>query len=316
MVCLKDPLVQKICELYEKISNLENLNPSKDVDTLFTQLVRTCIPPHPIDVTKLCNQIQEMRAKLILLCGQAEGLLEKHYSTVLGKFERPIDNLEIFPYYSNYVKLSRLEFELLSNHCPKPTRVAFVGSGPLPLTSIVLALNHFKNTVFHNYDLDAPANAMASMLLKNHPDLSNRMSFHTSNVMDLSENTLKDYDVVFLAALVGMEIEDKMNVIEHLAKNMSPGAILMLRSAHGARAFLYPVVEPRHLNGFDVLSVFHPTDEVINSVIVARKSLQDHIHQGFGSTGVMLCSKCGELRVPFGSPKLVEELMAVDEHLC
>ena len=82
---------------------------------------------------------------------------------------------------------------------------------------------------------------------------------------------LKDYEVVFFAALVGMDKEDKVKFVDHLAKYMAPGALLMLRSAHGAHAFLYPLLDPCDLHGFEVLSVFHPTDEVINSVVIARK---------------------------------------------
>ncbi|KAL0422098.1 UNVERIFIED_CONTAM: Nicotianamine synthase [Sesamum latifolium] len=317
MVCLRDPLVQKVCELYEKISKLDSLSPSPDVDTLFSQLVRTCIPPHPIDVTKLCAQIQDIRTKLIKLCGHAEGLLEKHYSTILGSFDTPLDHLDLFPYYSNYLKLSSLEHGLLSQHCPNPTRIAFVGSGPLPLTSIVLASHHLTSSIFHNFDIDASANSMASKLIESHPDLSKRMLFYTNDIMDVSGAALRDYDVVFLAALVGMDMEEKMNVIEHLAKNMAPGAILMLRSAHGARAFLYPVVEPRHLRGFEVLSVLHPTDDVINSVVVARRcpTPVHSVDQGFGP--LMLCSKCGEIQSfnPLSQMNLIEEL-AVEEHLC
>lgn len=316
MVCLRDPLVQKVCELYDKISKLESLSPSKDVDMLFTQLVATCIPPHPIDVSKLCTKIKLIRSNLIRLCGQAEGLLEIHYSKILGSFENPLDHLHMFPYYSNYLKLSRLEFDLLTQHCSNPTRVAFVGSGPLPLTSIVLASRHLNSTVFHNYDIDASANSTAMKLIESHPDLSKRMEFHTTDIMNASEAALKDYDVVFLAALVGMGTEEKMRVIEYLAKHMAPGAILMLRSAHGARSFLYPVVDPRDLRGFEVLSVYHPTDEVINSVVVARKCPKpvQCIDKGFGP--LMPCSKCGEIQ-GFNNPmmKMIEGL-AGEDHLC
>ena len=45
----------------------------------------------------------------------------------------------------------------------------------------------------------------------------------------------------------------------------------MLRSAHGALAFLYHVIVPCDFGGFEVLSVCPPMDEVINSVIVAHK---------------------------------------------
>ncbi|KAK9291689.1 hypothetical protein L1049_019638 [Liquidambar formosana] len=149
MGCQEELLVEKVCELYEKISSLESLKPSKDVNMLFTQLVLTCMPPSPIDVTKLCKKVQDIRSKLIRLCGEAEGLLESHFSAILGSYENPLDHLNLFPYYSNYIKLSLLEFTILSQHCTHvPSRVAFVGSGPLPLTSIVLASYHLTTTSF------------------------------------------------------------------------------------------------------------------------------------------------------------------------
>ncbi|KAL1826967.1 hypothetical protein ACET3Z_005379 [Daucus carota] len=288
-----DPLVQTICDLYDKISKLDNLQPSKDVNTLFTKLVLTCIPPSSIDVTKLCSGVQEMRSKLIRLSGEAEGLLESHFSSILGAFDNPLDHLNLFPYYSNYVKLSLLEFTILSQHCcPQkgvPKRLAFLGSGPLPLTSIVLASYHLTDTCFHNYDIDPLANFKASRLVSSSPDLSKRMVFHTTDVMDVT-SALQDYEVVFLAALVGMDKNEKVGVIDHLAKYMAPGAILMLRSAHGARGFLYPVIDPSDLRGFEVLSVFHPNDDVINSVVVARKTFIDQ-----GNIGdLMHASRCCE----------------------
>ncbi|KAI3838811.1 hypothetical protein MKW98_012739 [Papaver atlanticum] len=268
-------LVKTVCEIYDNISKLDSLKPCKDVNMLFTQLVLTCMPPNPIDTTKLCQKLQEIRSHLIQLCGVAEGLLETHFSTNLGSYENPLDHIEEFPYFSNYIKLGLLEFTILSDHTKSdghvPKRIAFVGSGPLPLTSIVLASNHLRNTSFHNYDIDESANSLATPLVSADPDLSSRMFFHTTDILNVT-NELSEYEVVFLAALVGMNKDDKVKVIDHLAKYMAPNSILMLRSAHGARGFLYPIVDPTDLQGFEVLQVFHPTDEVINSVIIARKS--------------------------------------------
>ncbi|XP_061371944.1 nicotianamine synthase-like [Gastrolobium bilobum] len=308
MVCQEELLIEKVCKLYEQISSLESLKPCKNVDMLFTQLVLTCIPPSPIDVTKLPNTVQEIRSHLIRLSGEAEGHLETHYSTILGSYHKPLDHLHIFPYYSNYLKLALLEFTILNQHCTNvPNKIAFVGSGPLPLTSIVLASNHLPSTTFHNYDIDPLANSNALSLVSSDPDLSKRMLFHTNDILDVS-NPLKDYEVVYLAALVGMDKEGKNRIIDHLAKYMAPGALLMLRSAHGARAFLYPVVEPCDLQGFEVLSVFHPTDEVINSVVIARKCpMPKHSldHQGLGS--MILPNKCSEIQV-FNHGNMIEEL--------
>ncbi|GJW87554.1 nicotianamine synthase, S-adenosyl-L-methionine-dependent methyltransferase [Tanacetum coccineum] len=284
-------LIEKVCQIYDKLSNLETLKPSKDVDNLFTQLVHACIPHSSINVATLPANIQEIRSKLIRLCGEAEGLLEAHFSTILGSYKNPLHHLNIFPYYSNYLKLGRLEYDILNKHCSTttqktPERVAFIGSGPLPFTSIVLASYHLKDTTFHNYDIDSMANSMASFQL-------------------------------IMTSLVGMNIEDKNKVIQHLAKYMAPGAILMLRSAHGARAFLYPVVDPNALHGFDVLSIFHPDDDVINSVVISRKFVEpvnidnDYHALDIGSLMASSCKYCDiqPFNHPLGHMKMIDESM-------
>ncbi|CAJ2666479.1 unnamed protein product [Trifolium pratense] len=125
MVCQEELLIEKVFNLYEQISSLESLKPSKNVDMLFTDLVLTCMPPSPIDVITLPKTLQEKRSHLIRLCGEAEGYLERHYSAILGSYQNPLDHLHIFPYYSNYIKLGHLEFSLLSQHCTHvPSKIA------------------------------------------------------------------------------------------------------------------------------------------------------------------------------------------------
>lgn len=314
----QEVIVGKVCKIYEKISMLENLNPSNHVNELFTQLVTTCTSPCPIDVTQQSQEVKETISKLIRLCGKAEGLLESHYSTLIGSHEKPLNHIKLFPYYSNYLKLSHLEFTMLTTHCTQllPEKLAFVGSGPLPLTSIMLAKYYLRHTCFHNYDMDPIANAKAYNLVSSDPDLSKRMFFLTADIADVS-NGLKEYNVVFLAALVGMDKKEKEKIINHLGKHMAPGAILLLRSAHGARAFLYPVVDPDNdLKGFEVLSIFHPTDEVINSVIVARKH-NSVINQGVYSTPPVLSSKCCEVEAGFinslNHGNVIDHELVIDE---
>ncbi|KAK3151410.1 hypothetical protein QOZ80_3AG0245570 [Eleusine coracana subsp. coracana] len=267
-------LVQKITGLHSAISKLPSLSPSPEVDRLFTDLVMACVPTSPVDVTKLDPETQKMREELIRLCSDAEGKLEAHYSDLLAGFDNPLDHLSRFPYFSNYINLSKLEYELLVRYIPglAPSRVAFVGSGPLPFSSLVLAAHHLPNTHFDNYDMCGPANERAQKLFRADEDLRTRMSFHTADVATLTD-VLGKYDVVFLAALVGMAAEEKASVVAHLGRHMADGAALVVRSAHGARGFLYPIVDPEDIRrgGFDVLAVYHPEGEVINSVIIARK---------------------------------------------
>ncbi|CAN0914075.1 Nicotianamine synthase [Linum grandiflorum] len=323
------PLVTKVLTLYTQISTLESLKPSNHVDTLFTKLVHTCMPPTSFDVNSLSHDLQQMRSNLINLCGAAEGHLESHFSNLLttSNYQNPLHHLHLFPYYHNYLKLGLLEFTLLTQHVTSVvTRVAFVGSGPLPLTSIVLATEHLTKATFHNYDVDSKANEMAVRLVASDPDLSGRMFFHTADVMDVGRDELGEFDVVFLAALVGMDKEMKVKVIRHLGENMAAGGILMVRSAHGGRGFLYPVVDPCDLEGFDVLSVYHPTDEVINSVVVARKQrstggqLIDQKQSGIGSStaSFMIPCKCSEMaafKQPHHHHGCMMEELTVEEQL-
>lgn len=266
-----DILAARVMQLYASISKLESLRPSKQVNTLFTQLVNLCILPCSIDVRDLPEELQVKRESLISLCGEAEGLLELEFSTFLAKSPKAISNLNLFPYYNNYLKLAKLEHDILvRNGVLKPKKVAFVGSGPLPLTSLVFAMNHLKSTHFDNYDFDEKANTLARQIVASDVELEKRMKFVTKDVMEVREK-LGEYDFIFLAALVGMNKEEKVKVLEHVRKYMKEGGILLVRSVKGPRAFLYPVVEEHELVGFEILDIFHPTDEVVNSVILMRK---------------------------------------------
>ncbi|BAF22621.1 nicotianamine synthase 3 [Oryza sativa Japonica Group] len=299
-----EKLVEKITGLAAAIGKLPSLSPSPEVNALFTELVMTCIPPSSVDVEQLGAEAQDMRGRLIRLCADAEGHLEAHYSDVLAAHDNPLDHLALFPYFNNYIQLAQLEYALLARHlpaAPPPSRLAFLGSGPLPLSSLVLAARHLPAASFHNYDICADANRRASRLVRADRDLSARMAFHTSDVAHVTTD-LAAYDVVFLAALVGMAAEEKARMVEHLGKHMAPGAALVVRSAHGARGFLYPVVDPEEIRrgGFDVLAVHHPEGEVINSVIIARKppvaapALEGgdaHAH-GHGAVVSRPCQRC------------------------
>lgn len=269
-------LIARVIQIHDRISKLESLKPSKQVNTLFTQLVKLCTLPSSIDIKAIPQDVQAMRENLILLCGHAEGLLELEFATFISKLPLPLNNLDLFPYYNNYVELARLEYRILSdNGVVQPKKVAFVGSGPMPLTSFVMATHHMKSTHFDNYDVDEAANDVARRIVASDNEFEKRMKFVTSDIMEVKEK-LMEYDCIFLAALVGMRKDRKLKITEHVRKHMKAGGFLLVRSANGARAFLYPEVDEVDLPGFEVLSVFHPTNEVINSVVVVRKPFFDN----------------------------------------
>lgn len=264
-------LIARIMQIHDSISKLDSLRPCKQVNSLFSSLVKLCTLPSSIDINALPQEVQEMRERLINLCGRAEGLLELEFATFLIKIPQPLNNLNLFPYYGNYVKLANLEYRILNeNGIVQPKKVAFVGSGPMPLTSFVMATHHMKFTHFDNFDIDEAANDVARCIVASDAGLERRMKFETCDIMEVKEK-LGEYDCIFLAALVGMSKEEKVKILGHIRKYMKEGGILLVRSAKGARAFLYPVVEEHDLRGFELLSIFHPTNDVINSVVLLRK---------------------------------------------
>ncbi|KAK4285758.1 hypothetical protein QN277_002408 [Acacia crassicarpa] len=270
----EEVLIAQITQLHANISKLESLNPSKQVNALFTHLVNLCtLPSSIINIQALPQEVKNMRESLINLCGQAEGLLELQFSSFLAQIPKPLNNLNLFPYYGNYVKLANLENRILrGNGVVHPNKVAFVGSGPMPLTSLIMATHHMVSTHFDNFDIDEKANEAARRIVATDLELEKRMKFETRNVMEVKER-LGQYDCIFLAALVGMNREAKVKVLGHLSKYMKEGGFLLVRSANGARAFLYPVVEEHDLGNFEVLTIFHPTNDVINSVVLLRKPM-------------------------------------------
>lgn len=48
-------------------------------------------------------------------------------------------------------------------------------------------------------------------------------------------------EVVFLAALVGMDTSTKLSILASLSRKLNPGTLVIARSARGLRGVLYPV---------------------------------------------------------------------------
>ncbi|RUS24114.1 Nicotianamine synthase [Jimgerdemannia flammicorona] len=265
-----------LLSLHHHISTLPSLEPGPAADALFGTLVRICTQPTDHLALKLVrdDDIQTIRPDLIQLCSRAECLLERHYAQRALAADDTAAALLSFPYYANYKDLVRLEYHLLlgvSDPATPILQVAFLGSGPLPLTALILAQDHLPTTRFRAIDMDAAANELAQHLLARlNPGIGRRVHIITADAADVTD-TLAECDVVFLAALVGLDREAKRAIVAHLAAYMRPGALLVVRSAHGMRQLLYPVVDDEDLVGFSVLVTAHPGNHVVNSVVIAKK---------------------------------------------
>jgi nicotianamine synthase len=192
-----------------------------------------------------------------------------------------------FPYHSNYVDLCNLECGAITAvTIGAPNKIAFIGSGPLPLTSFCVA-DRFPNAHIHNVDRDAEAIALSSELAKRQGYAS--MTFVHEDASDCT--SLQDFDVVYVAALVGLYAEEKTAVLSEVARRMRKGSLLCVRSAHSLRALLYPVCSCcswcsylvtnshvqvvaaealRETGLLELVVEVHPWNHVVNSVILWR----------------------------------------------
>lgn len=148
-----------------------------------------------------------------------------------------------FPYHANYVDLVRMEMNAIASVRPGfATRtLAFLGSGPLPLTSLCVS-HHLKSEciICHNVDQDATAITTAVTLCRALGHSPENMCFQCASAT-CPDVDLGCFDIVYLAALVGDCSRHKYEIIADVVKRMKPGALVVMRSAHSLRSLLYPV---------------------------------------------------------------------------
>jgi len=154
----------------------------------------------------------------------------------------PKSLLASFPYHQNYIDLSNLEMATLSAYLSNnlsPKNIAFIGSGPLPLTSLCI-LDRYPSSTVHNIDRDATALAVSQTLCQKLG--YDRMTFSREDITAQESSTRwVDFDVVFLAALVGCDTASKISILKSLAQKLKVGTLVVARSAKGLREVLYPV---------------------------------------------------------------------------
>lgn len=84
---------------------------------------------------------------------------------------------------------------------------------------------------------------------------------------------LAEFDLVYMAALVGISQAEKEEIMLEVVGRMRKGALLVVRSSWGLRTCLYPEVDlarERLLEKLEICVVVHPYGGVVNSVVVAR----------------------------------------------
>lgn len=170
--------------------------------------------------------------------------------------------LQQFPYVQNYQQLVSLEYHLLHALGADFSQIIFLGSGPLPLSSLLLAKDHLQGTrsapcTIINIDQDLPSLTVGACLTSSvlgvplsqslSMTLPTRQPLTISSLhysaLSIPTPTLSSATVLILAALVGLSPAEKNDVLFYLLRRLPVGAYVLLRSAEGLRGLVYPVVD-------------------------------------------------------------------------
>ena len=273
-------IVTDLLRLSAELSGKTDLRPCEDINSLFGELVRLCtrtvservfteVRRYLLPDGEKANWEQVLNNPRVIqilpglrrICAEAESHLESHWADIITGTENHFqgedtgkstsldvqllaDNpvfkrLTEFPYFNNYVDLTRLELAAIHSVDPTPIRkIAFIGSGPLPLTSLQLLQICPSILEILNIDHNCAAVSQSSRLCGRLGSIGEGMHFLCAEAASCD---LRDFDVVYLAALVGSTQVEKEELLKGVVANMREGAILVIRSAHGLRRVLYAV---------------------------------------------------------------------------
>jgi nicotianamine synthase len=262
-------LISRFCHLYEQLAAAPSMEPSDCVTTLFAEVVELCISRQPEAVVERAlrdPRIVELRPHFCRLCADHIFREARAWSRRISTSPDPWVELLNCPNYCNYLQLCDVEIHsVLALTGRSPKRLLFAGSGPVPITSVLFA-NGFQLTV-DNLEVDREAFELGRHLVQQ-LGKADGMGFIHSDIRDFTN--LELYDVICLAALVGLSPEEKREITAHLSRHMRPDALLLVRSAHGLRNLIYPPVGVEDLIGFIPQLLLRPYTTVMNSVLIAK----------------------------------------------
>lgn len=252
-----------ILHFYHAIKALPSLTPSPEVNQTFHQLCRYA-------QTEDFNGNEEIFSSpevqfLRFSCAQAEYELEKKWTNLILDSEDPRTTLQTFPYFNNYQDLTRLEFQLLKSQKDQITTALFVGSGPLPLSAILLAKERGVNCILIDRSQEA---VTLSQKLISKLSLQGQIQIIESDFSSFSFEA--HFDVVMMASLL-FDADNQETLLSILAQKLNFD-LALLRSAEGMRQLLYQKLDISLVKRYLSLQfLVHPHNDIVNSVLLCSK---------------------------------------------
>lgn len=262
-------IAPRIHQIYQRIAQLDNLTINDQALSLFNELLEILRTHSDSALLSTDPYLQAIAPPLRRIFANAAYLYEKFWAEqLLAKTDLAEALANDYPYHEHYIRATRLEFQTLAACYGKPLRrILMVGSGPLPMTSVQLINNGGEDLTVDNLDISEEA-AQIGEQITSRLGLNQQMRFLTGDILKSVE--LGDYDAIWLAALAG-DSHNKARLVNHLYQCMSPGALLLVRTACDLRGLIYPVVTTQDLSPFTLRLKLQTYSDNFHSVYVVQR---------------------------------------------
>lgn len=251
-----------IKDIYKGISQLNDLKPSEQVNSFFSELVSKAIKYNADG--KLTNYEQSV---LQNLAAKAEFELEMYWAKEIINSEKPQTKLKAFPYYKNYSDLTKLElYSLQSCIEHKDHKVVFVGGGPLPMTAIMLAIEHNIDSTIIDCDETAVEQAKKLLMALN---LDNKIRVEFADGVNYDYS---NHNTIYIAALAGLNNKIKNQIFKQIKSTSQKGTHLIARSSWRNRKLLYKPISTSIYKIFQPIIKVDPFNDIVNSIIILKNA--------------------------------------------
>ena len=237
---LEDQLLQTIKYIFHALSSKKDLSPNENTSAQFLYLGRLALSNNA-NHREVVDSLQKdgTLQSLIELCCKGEIELERYWASRIIRREKDITQ---FPYYGNYVQLTKFELEQIQQYIGLDgKKLLFVGSGALPLTAIMFKQQQ-PSLEIRCIDKDAKFVKLCRELLS-----KLRISYLPIGNFDINDlnpdvqSMLSSTSIVFIAALVGNSNSEKNQILYGIHPYLTRGSLVGIRSVpDDMRRLFYP----------------------------------------------------------------------------
>ncbi|KHJ34090.1 putative nicotianamine synthase [Erysiphe necator] len=277
-------LIKKILHIHAELASKEDLEPCAEVNELYSDLVDICTLPVTEEFSNMIlenDKILKILHDLRNFCSIIEFNTEKHWSIKAAGTEDVTEQavckcIENIPHIDINMELISDELSAMRVVSQKLIEsIAIVGSGPLPLTGLGLTGMLFgTSTDIRILNIDRELNAIEAA-----KKLCNRLGSKAKGMEFLCAEAgsaihLSEFDVVYLAILVGNTQQEKELLLKNLVSEMRPGALLIVRGTTKLKRLMYSVFDPNTkpvAQILDVETVIYPKNHyIVDTVTIGR----------------------------------------------